>query len=75
MMKYKGYTATVEYDEEDGVFIGEVVGILDVITFEADRPEDLEKEFHVSVDVYLEYCDEKGVPPELPREERRRAVS
>ncbi len=33
MMTYKGYIATVEYDDAAGIFHGEVVNLRDVITF------------------------------------------
>ena len=42
-MMYKGYTAHVEQDPEDGVLHGWVDNIEDVVTFEADNPEDLER--------------------------------
>ena len=33
-MEYKGYLAAVTYDQEAGVFHGEIVGTRDVIFFE-----------------------------------------
>ena len=33
-MKYKGYTARAEFDEDAGVFRGEVLDLRDVITFQ-----------------------------------------
>jgi len=38
-MNYKGYTAIVEIDEEDGVLHGRVADIRDVITFESESIE------------------------------------
>jgi predicted HicB family RNase H-like nuclease len=32
-MEYKGYLGKVEYDDEAGIFHGEVVNLRDVITF------------------------------------------
>ena len=32
-MKYKGYTAVVELDEEQSVLFGRVIGLRDAITF------------------------------------------
>jgi len=74
-MMYKGYTAHVERDPEDGVLHGWIDGIEDVITFEAENPEDLEREFRISVDDYLEWCAEDGVEPNRPRVEPRRVAS
>ena len=41
MMKYKGYRASVKYDDEAGVFHGEVVDTRDVISLSdvCGRPE------------------------------------
>ena len=37
-MTYKGYTARVEYDPRDEIFIGRVLGIEDRITFHGATP-------------------------------------
>jgi len=65
-MKYKGYDAIVEFDEEAKILHGEVLNLLDVITFEADCVEDLEQAFHDSVDDYLAFCEEQHRNPEKP---------
>ena len=72
-MNYKGYTAHVEVDDEDGVLHGWVDGIEDVVTFEAESLQDLEREFRISVDEYLAFCARDEVEPEKPRQEQRRA--
>lgn len=66
MMTYKGYAGKVEFDDEALVFHGTVVGIRDVITFEADNARELLQAFHDSVDDYLEFCTEEGKEPERP---------
>jgi predicted HicB family RNase H-like nuclease len=66
MIEYKGYTANPEYDPEAGVLHGIVLGLRDVVTFEADRLEDIEQAFHDSIDDYLEFCEERGEAPERP---------
>lgn len=66
MKPYKGYSATVSFDEEALLFHGEVLGIRDVITFQARTAEELLKAFHESVDDYLEWCAQDGVDPEKP---------
>jgi predicted HicB family RNase H-like nuclease len=63
MMTYKGYTGKAEFDDEAMVFHGTVLGIKDVITFEADNTRDLVQAFHDSVDDYLEFCKEEGRDP------------
>jgi len=64
MMRYKGYYGVVTYDEEAKILHGEVIGLRTVITFQAENAKDIEKEFHTSVDVYLEWCKERGIKPE-----------
>ena len=66
MMDYKGYRAVVSYDDEAGIFHGEVVGTRDVITFEGTSVEQLRKEFRFSIDDYLAVCTERGRQPDKP---------
>ncbi len=55
MMTYKGFAGCFEYDEEAGVFHCEIVNSRDVITFQAKTAADIEKEFQLSVDVYINF--------------------
>lgn len=66
MKPYKGYRAAVTFDEDALLFHGEVLGIRDVITFQARTAEDLPKAFHDSVDDYLDWAKEDGFDPEKP---------
>ncbi len=66
MMEYKGYIGKVEIDDEAGILYGEVINIRDVITFEGESVEDVQKAFHESVDDYLAFCAERGESPEKP---------
>lgn len=52
---YKGYMGTASRVPGDREWHGYVVGISDVITFAGQRNQ-LEKEFQVSVDDYLDFC-------------------
>jgi len=65
-MNYKGYTAKVEFDEYAGVFRGEVIDTMDVITFESRDAKKLKSEFEKSIDEYLKFCAEMNRPPEKP---------
>lgn len=65
-MKYKGYTARVSFDADEQLLIGRVEHIRDVVTFQAESVAELEKEFRISVDEYLAFCQERGSPPEKP---------
>ena len=65
-MEYKGYIGAVEFDEAAEIFHGEVINLKDVITFQSDSVEGLKREFHESVDDYLEFCQQRAEEPEKP---------
>ncbi|MCC8191264.1 MAG: type II toxin-antitoxin system HicB family antitoxin, partial [Planctomycetes bacterium] len=65
-MQYRGYTAKVEYSEEDREFVGRVLGIRDVIGFHGTSVAALEKDFHAVLDFYLETCEKRGKTPDRP---------
>jgi predicted HicB family RNase H-like nuclease len=66
MLKYKGYTGHVEFDDAAGLFHGEVLDLRDVITFQGKSVEELEQAFRDSIDDYLEFCQERGEEPDKP---------
>lgn len=66
MLKYKGYTGHVEFDDEAGLFHGEVIDTRDVITFQGTTVEEIQVAFHNSVDDYTEFCLERGEKPDKP---------
>lgn len=66
MMKYKGYTGHVEYDDEAKIFHGDVLGIKDVVTFQGTTVDEIEQAFKDSVDDYLAFCEERGEEPDRP---------
>lgn len=66
MMKYKGYVARIEYDDEDRIFVGHLAGISDIVGFHASTVDDLERAFHESVDNYLSISEETGRAPQKP---------
>lgn len=66
MMNYKGFVGVVEYDDEARVFSGEVINARAVITFQGTTVDEVEKEFHASVDDYLDWCKKDGIEPEKP---------
>ena len=66
MLEHNGYYGKVEFDNDAGLFHGEVVGLRDVVTFEATNVRDLRKAFRDSVDDYLAFCAERGEEPEKP---------
>ena len=66
MMEFKGYVGRVQFDDEAGIFHGEVVNTRDVITFQGSAVAELRKAFRDSVDDYLAFCEERGEAPEKP---------
>ncbi len=66
MMNYKGFIGKVEYDDDAKIFSGEVINTRDVITFQGTSVNEIETEFHNSIDDYLNWCKEDGVEPEKP---------
>src|ERR1700722_99227 len=65
-MTYKGYEATVRFDDEARIFHGDVINTRDVITFQGSSVKDLEQAFYDSVEDYLEFCASRGESPEKP---------
>jgi len=66
MMRYKGYYGKVEYDPQANILHGEVVGIRDVITFQARSVDEVEQAFRDSVDDYLDFCKARREKPDKP---------
>ncbi|SDX01407.1 type II toxin-antitoxin system HicB family antitoxin [Pseudomonas sp. NFACC08-1] len=55
---YKGYTARVEFDERDDIFVGRVLGGRDIISFHAESVTELRAEFASAIEDYLADCSE-----------------
>ncbi len=65
-MIYQGYAALVEYEAEDHIFAGRLVGIKDIVTFHGESVAELETAFREAVDHYLEVSARMGVKPQKP---------
>lgn len=63
-MVYKGYNARIDYDDEDGIFVGRIAGIRDGVGFHADSVAELREAFHEAVEDYLETCAKIGKEPQ-----------
>ena len=63
-MSYKGYTAHIRYDDRDGILVGRILGITDIIGFHADTVADLRTAFHEAVDDYLDTSKKLGKAPQ-----------
>ena len=71
ILRYKEYVGSVEISETDGLLFGRVLGIQEKVTYQAVRADELVKNFHQAVDVYLEQCKKM----EFLRKFRTRAAS
>lgn len=63
-LEYKGYTGTIEYSKEDGLFFGKVIGIQSLISYEGETGPQLETDFTEAIDCYLEDCKNEDIQPE-----------
>lgn len=64
MLEYNGYHATIAYDADDELFVGEVFGIADSLNFHGSSIEELKQMFAQSIDNYLDLCKQVGKDPE-----------
>ena len=62
-MEHRSYSARIEHDDEDGLFVGCVAGIRDGVGFHADTVEGLRAAFREAVDDYLATCARLGRTP------------
>lgn len=65
-MVYRGFTARIEYDDEDEVFVGRLLGLRAIVSFHAETVAKLKREMHVAVDEYVASCERRGEAPEKP---------
>lgn len=65
-MLYKGYSARIEFDEEDRIFVGHLAGIRDIVGFHGSSVDELEAAFHEAVDDYCAHCAKLGLPVNKP---------
>ena len=65
-LNYKGYTAKIEFDPEDNILLGNIIGIRDTVGFHSASISELKEAFHEAVDFYLESCEKAGREPNKP---------
>ena len=69
-VKYRGYTARVEFDEVDRIFVGHLAGIRDIVGFHGITVDELESAFRESVDHYIAISEQR-TPESVPDIARR----
>ena len=65
-MIYKGYSARMEFDEQDRIFAGHLAGIRDIVGFQGSSVNELEAAFQEAVDDYLAHCAQLNLPANKP---------
>ena len=74
-MTYQNYSAKIEYDPVDKIFVGHIVGIRDIVGFHGTTVDELEAAFHEAVDHYLEVCVKIGQEPQRPYSGKPKIIS
>ena len=65
-MTHNGYSARVEFDAEDRIFVGHIAGIRDIVGFHGESVDELEAAFREAVDDYLAACKKLKQAPDKP---------
>ncbi len=63
-IKHKGYIGTVEFSAEDNCLYGKIIGINDLVNYEARSVDELQDAFKDAVEDYLETCEQLGKEPD-----------
>jgi predicted HicB family RNase H-like nuclease len=65
-MNHKAYTARIEFDERDNIFVGRVLGLRAMISFHGETVAELRVAFETAIEEFLRDCKEQGLRPEKP---------
>jgi predicted HicB family RNase H-like nuclease len=65
-MDYKGYTASIEWSDEEGCLVGNVMGIEDNILFRGSSLSEIGETFKEMIEWYLDECERDGAEPCRP---------
>lgn len=52
-MSYKGYTAQIEFDGRDNIFVGRVLGLDSVVSFHGESVAELRQALEAAIDDFL----------------------
>lgn len=63
-MTYRGYTAEINYSDEDECFVGHIVNIDAIAGFHGDTDAELREAFENMVDLYIKVLEEPENPPQ-----------
>ncbi len=65
-LSYKDYTGSIEYNRENDLLFGKVLGIKGLISYEGKTGKELELDFRQAIEEYLSTCKENDIIPEKP---------
>ena len=65
-IKFRGYTARIDYDSLDRIFVGRVLGMSEQLVFHGASVDELQGDFEFAVNHYLSECEKEGRRPEKP---------
>ncbi|MEW5817308.1 MAG: type II toxin-antitoxin system HicB family antitoxin [Spirochaetota bacterium] len=63
IITYKNFIGSVHFSAEDFVFFGKIEGINDLVTFEGNNVEEINKAFRDAVEDYVQLCKENNKTP------------
>ena len=52
-MNHNGYTARIEFDERDNIFVGRVLGLPTIISFHGETAVELRAAFETAIEEFL----------------------
>lgn len=64
LLQYKGYHGTVDFDAEDKILVGSVIGVQDSLNYHGFSVDEITQSFHDCIDGYLEMCKAIGREPD-----------
>lgn len=64
ILEHRGYIGSVEFNADDKVFFGKILGIKDLVTFEGESVSELEQSFQDMIEDYLQTCKKLKKEPE-----------
>lgn len=65
-IKFRGYTARIDYDAHDHIFVGRVLGMSEQLVFHGASVDELHADFEFAVGHYISECEKEGRRPERP---------
>ena len=62
-IKFRGYTALIDYDAHDHIFVGRVLGMSEQLVFHGASVDELHADFEFAVGHYISECKKEGRRP------------